>query len=57
MNMDLRQGDSLDILKTIPENSVDTMVTSPPYYNAREYSQYGSLEEYMQQMKSIFVEL
>lgn len=24
-------GDSLDILKTIPDNSVDSVVTDPPY--------------------------
>lgn len=57
MNMDLRCGDSLDILKTIADNSIDTLVTSPPYFNAREYSQYASLDSYMDQMKAIFVEV
>ena len=52
----LYQGDCLDILKDIPANSIDTLVTSPPYYNAREYSQYESVDAYMQQMKNIFVE-
>ena len=29
--MDLYNGDCLDILKTIPDNSVDLVVTDPPY--------------------------
>ena len=53
----LHQGDCLDILKDIPDNSIDTLVTSPPYYNAREYSQYESVDAYMQQMKNIFAEV
>jgi site-specific DNA-methyltransferase (adenine-specific) len=31
MNIDLRLGDCLDILKTIPDNSVDSVVTDSPY--------------------------
>jgi DNA modification methylase len=30
-------GNSLDILKTLPEQSVDCCVTSPPYFNLRNY--------------------
>jgi DNA modification methylase len=30
-------GNSLDILKTLPDNSVDCCVTSPPYYLMRNY--------------------
>jgi len=30
-------GDSLEKLKEIPENSVNTCVTSPPYYGLRDY--------------------
>jgi site-specific DNA-methyltransferase (adenine-specific) len=29
--IDLRLGDSLEVLKTLPENSVDSLVTDPPY--------------------------
>lgn len=29
--IDLRKGDSAEILKTIPDNSVDLVVTDPPY--------------------------
>jgi site-specific DNA-methyltransferase (adenine-specific) len=31
MNIDLRLGDCLEVLKTIPDNSVDSVVTDPPY--------------------------
>lgn len=31
MNIDLRHGDCLEILKDIPDNSVDSVVTDPPY--------------------------
>lgn len=32
-------GDSEERLKDLPECSIDLVFTSPPYYNAREYSQ------------------
>ena len=31
MNIDLRLGDCLEVLKTIPDNSIDSIVTDPPY--------------------------
>lgn len=31
------QGDCLDVLGNIPDNSVHCCVTSPPYYNLRDY--------------------
>ena len=31
------QGHVLDVLRTIPDSYVDTIVTSPPYYNLRKY--------------------
>jgi site-specific DNA-methyltransferase (adenine-specific) len=30
--IDLRLGDCIDILKTLPDNSVDSIVTDPPYH-------------------------
>ena len=30
-------GNSLDVIKTIPDNHVDCIVTSPPYYGLRDY--------------------
>jgi DNA modification methylase len=34
---EILQGDSLTVLKTLPENSVDCCVTSPPYWGLRDY--------------------
>lgn len=31
------QGDCVEVLKTLPEGSVQTCVTSPPYYGLRDY--------------------
>ena len=37
-------GDAEDILQQLPEESVDLIFTSPPYYNARpEYTEYINL--------------
>ena len=34
-------GDSLQILRKIPQNSVDMVITSPPYWGKREYTSGG----------------
>ena len=47
-------GDCLDILKEIDDSSIDLIVTSPPYFNAREYSYYKTVEEYMRKMGEVF---
>ena len=31
MKVDLRKGDCIEILKSLPDNSVDSIVTDPPY--------------------------
>ena len=31
MKIDLRLGDCLEVLKTIPDNSIDAVITDPPY--------------------------
>lgn len=38
--IDLRLGDCLEILPTIPAGSIDLTVTSPPYDNLRKYNGY-----------------
>ena len=30
-------GDNVETLKTLPDESVDMCITSPPYYNLRDY--------------------
>lgn len=31
------QGDALEVLRTIPDQSVQCVVTSPPYWGLRQY--------------------
>ena len=57
------QGDSLSVLKTLDSESVDCCVTSPPYYNLRDYGVDGQIglestpEEYIQKLVEIFREV
>lgn len=37
-------------------NSIDLIVTSPPYYNAREYSTWETYEKYIDFLKEVFSE-
>lgn len=46
--------DCKETLKRLDDNSIDLVITSPPYLNAREYSQYSSIQDYMSQMEDIF---
>ena len=48
--------DCLIGLKQMSDDSIDLIVTSPPYFNAREYSQWETVEDYMSDMKNIFTE-
>ena len=35
---------------------MDLIITSPPYFNAKEYSSYDNLNEYYETMKKVFSE-
>lgn len=56
-------GDALKILKTFPNESIDMCITSPPYWNLRNYEselQIGkekTYEEYLQNLMNIFNEV
>lgn len=52
-----RQGDAIDLLRNIPDSTFDRAVTSPPYYNAREYAQWPNLYCYMHDMYRISEEV
>ena len=47
-------GDSEYVLGEFKEESVDFTFTSPPYFNAREYSRYPSYELYLRKMSRVF---
>ena len=55
-------GDALEQLKTLPDQSVNCFVTSPPYYNLRDYGVDGQIglerapEEYIQKLVEVFRE-
>ena len=49
-------GDCLDFLRRMDSESVQLMVTSPPYYNARDYSQWKTLDDYLEEMSRIIKE-
>jgi len=51
------RGDVLEILKNIPENSIHLTFTSPPYYNARDYSTYPSYNHYLSFLTEVFREV
>jgi DNA modification methylase len=43
MSGHLQVGDALTVLKTLPDNSVDMVLTSPPYYRLRDYAVTGQI--------------
>lgn len=50
-------ADSFELLKTLPDESIDGAVTSPPYYNAKEYSQWENIYCYLYDMYNISAEI
>lgn len=56
-------GDALDILKTMPSESVNMCVTSPPYYGLRDYGVDGQIgleetpEAYIDRLTEVFREV
>lgn len=43
MTATLLHGDCLEQLRALPDNSVDAVVTSPPYWNLRDYAHAGQI--------------
>ena len=56
------QGDSLQVLKTFPNESIDCIITSPPYYGLRDYGIEGQIgqektpQEYISNLMKIMDE-
>lgn len=56
-------GDSSEVLKTLPDESVDCCVTSPPYWGLRDYGVAGQIgleddfQDYVGRLVSIFREV
>lgn len=57
------QGDALEVLKTLESESIDCVITSPPYWNLRDYGVEGQLglektpEEYVAKVVEVFKEV
>ena len=45
-------GDAMDTLKSMPERSVDLIVTSPPYNYGMKYDEHDDDQEQAQMLKS-----
>ncbi|MGE5354944.1 MAG: DNA methyltransferase [Deltaproteobacteria bacterium] len=48
--------DVLKVLKYVPDESIHLTFTSPPYYNARDYSIYPSYQDYLEFLDKVFKE-
>ncbi len=59
----IHSGDSELVLKTLPDNSIDCCVTSPPYYGLRDYGKKKQIglektpEEYIDRLVAVFIEV
>ena len=57
------QGDCMDVLKTLPNESVHCCITSPPYFGLRNYEVDGQIgleespEEYILKLVKVFHEV
>jgi site-specific DNA-methyltransferase (adenine-specific) len=57
------EGDSLEILRLLPSNLVQCVITSPPYWGLRDYNIHGqiglepSLQEFINHLVAIFNEI
>ena len=58
----LLRGDTLQVLRTLPANSIQCCVTSPPYWGLRDYGTRGQIglepkpEEYVAKLVAVFRE-
>lgn len=47
-------GDVREVLTLVPDESIHLTFTSPPYYNARDYSIYASYQAYLDFLSDVF---
>lgn len=53
--------DCINVLKNLPDDSINTIITSPPYFNQREYGEKGignenRVEDYVNNLVDIFAQ-
>ena len=63
MTIKILNGDCRDVLKTLPDQSVHTCVTSPPYFGLRDYGHAGQMgleptpDEFVSELVNVFREV
>lgn len=57
INYQVKNGDSLSILKKIEDNKFDLIITSPPYNIGKSYETKTSIEKYLETQEEIIDEL
>ena len=63
MNLEIKQGDCLEVLKTLPSESINCCITSPPYWGLRDYGHDGQIglestpEAYVAKIVEVFREV
>jgi DNA modification methylase len=63
VKIELLKGDALEVLKTLPSESIDCCITSPPYWDLRDYGVSGQLglektpKEYVSKTVEVFGEV
>ena len=61
--LEIRQGDALEVLRTLPDGVARCCVTSPPYWGLRDYGHEGQMglertpEEYVEKLVEVFREV
>ncbi len=50
-------ADTLEVMKLLKDESIHLTFTSPPYYNARDYSIYPSYKSYLKFLEEVFAEV
>jgi len=53
----LFEGDCADLLKSIPSNTVDLVITSPPYNIGKQYEKKTSLQSYLDNLQPTLADL
>ena len=51
------EGDCMTLLADVPSNSVDLVITSPPYNLGKRYEKTASLQEYLKNQEPVIAEL
>ena len=57
INCQIKNGDSLSVLKKIEDNKFDLIITSPPYNIGKSYETKTNIEQYLETQEEIIDEL